>query len=121
MTTAAMPVRTWDDLTDRGVVGLLGRDVAEAFATTFLAPLEDDPVLLETLDAFLREHGSRGETAARLGVHRNTVRNRVAQIEERLGRPLDDPQVRVDAWVALKIGGAAGPEFSPGGAPPATS
>lgn len=96
------PVCTWDDLADTGVVGLLGADRASAFARSFLAPLGDDPVLLETLAAFLRHHGSRGETAAELGVHRNTVRNRIEHLESLLGASLDDPRVRVDAWVALQ-------------------
>jgi len=102
----AAAVRAWDDLASTGVVGLLGSDRAAAFARSFLAPLADDPVLLETLAAFLRQHGSRGETAVELGVHRNTVRNRIEQIESRLGVSLDDPQARVDAWVALQVGGA---------------
>lgn len=105
-TTPSVPIRAWEDLARGGVVGLLGTDRAAAFARSYLAPLEDDPVLLETLAAFLRRHGSRGETAAELGVHRNTIRNRVEQIEARLGATLDDPQVRVDAWVALQVGGA---------------
>lgn len=102
-TTRAAPLRTWDDLADTGVLGLLGADRAAAFARSFLAPLAGDPALLATLAAFLRQHGSRGETAAELGVHRNTVRNRVEQIEALLGASLDDPQVRVDAWVALQV------------------
>ncbi len=120
-TTASAPIRTWDDLAVGGVVGLLGRDSAAAFATSFLAPLEDEPALLETLTAFLREHGSRGETAVRLGVHRNTVRNRVEQIESRLRRSLDDPQVRVDAWVALQVTGSTGLDLSLRPGPPTTS
>jgi purine catabolism regulator len=35
-------------------------------------------------------------------VHRNTVRRRVAQIEAALGDSLQDPRVRVNAWVALQ-------------------
>ena len=101
--TRATPVRTWDDLADAGVVGLLGPERAAAFARSFLAPLAGDPVLVETLAAFLRHHGSRGEIAADLGVHRNTVRNRIEQIEGLLGASLDDPRLRVDAWVALQI------------------
>lgn len=104
----ATPVRSWDDLADTGVVGLLGADRAAAFARSFLAPLADDAVLLETLAAFLRHHGSRGETAAELGVHRNTVRNRVEHLESLLGASLDDPQVRVDAWVALQVSPTGG-------------
>ena len=105
-TGRATPVRSWDDLANTGVVGLLGADRAAAFARSFLAPLSDDAVLLETLAAFLRHHGSRGETGAELGVHRNTVRNRVEHIESLLGASLDDPRVRVDAWVALQVGPA---------------
>ncbi len=101
--TRAAAVRTWEDLADSGVVGLLGADRAAAFARSFLAPLADDPALLDTLGSFLRQHGSRGETAAELGVHRNTVRNRIEQIEALLGASLDDPRVRVDAWVALQV------------------
>ena len=37
-------------------------------------------------------------------MHRNTVRNRIRQIESLLDVSLDDPQVRVDAWVALHAG-----------------
>ncbi|KAA1427709.1 PucR family transcriptional regulator [Nocardioides antri] len=107
-TGRAPAVRTWDDLADTGVVGLLGADRAAAFARSFLAPLADDPVLLETLAAFLRQHGSRGETAAELGVHRNTVRNRLEHIESLLGASLDDPRVRVDAWVALQVSPTGG-------------
>ncbi|HWJ82585.1 MAG TPA: PucR family transcriptional regulator ligand-binding domain-containing protein [Nocardioides sp.] len=101
--TRSVPVRTWDDLADAGVVGVLGPERAAAFSRSFLAPLADDPVLLETLAVFLRRHGSRGETAADLGVHRNTVRNRIEHIEALLGASLDDPRVRVDAWVALQV------------------
>ncbi len=121
MTTSPAPMCTWDDLVDTGVVGFLGREAASAFAASFLAPLGDDRVLLQTLGAFLREHGSRGETAARLGVHRNTVRNRVEQIEARLRRSLEDPQVRVDAWVALRVTGAAGTDLSASGEPPTSA
>lgn len=107
--TRSAPVRSWEDLAGAGVVGLLGQERAVAFARSFLAPLDGDPVLLETLAAFLRQHGSRGETAADLGVHRNTVRNRIEHIESLLGSSLDDPRVRVDAWVALQARGPSGP------------
>ncbi|MEZ0577205.1 PucR family transcriptional regulator ligand-binding domain-containing protein [Nocardioides sp. MH1] len=106
--TRTVPLRTWDDLAGTGVLGLLGEDRAAAFAESFLAPLADEPALVETLAAFLRQHGSRGETAAELGVHRNTVRNRIEQVEALLGASLDDPQVRVDAWVALAATGRRG-------------
>lgn len=99
--STAAPVRRWDDQARGGVAGLLDAGRARVFARSFLAPLADDERLLETLGAFLRRHGSVLGTADDLAVHRNTVRNRVQQIEALLDASLDDPQVRVDAWVAL--------------------
>lgn len=96
------PVRTWDDLIDTGVIGLLGTEQAAAFANSYLAPLAGDPILLETLATFLRHHGSRGDTATELGVHRNTIRNRITHIETLLTTSFEDPQSRVNAWVALQ-------------------
>ena len=101
-TTPGAPVRRWDDQAAGGVSGLLDPGRARAFARSYLAPLGDDPVLLDTLAAFLRRHGSVLATAEELAVHRNTVRNRIRQIESLLDASLDDPQVRVDAWVALQ-------------------
>lgn len=108
-TTAASPVLSWDQLVGEGALALIDRGQAAAFADAFLARLEvhgftqDD--LVATLASFLRHHGSRGRVAAELGVHRNTVRNRLERIESALGRSLDDPQTRVNAWIALQVGG----------------
>jgi purine catabolism regulator len=94
-------VAAWDDVMGGGVLALLGEGAA-AYADQFLAPLGDDPALLATLGAYLDHHGSVGDAATALGVHRNTVRNRLRQVEDALGRSLDDPHVRVDAWVAVQ-------------------
>lgn len=99
-TTAAHPVLHWDRIVRESPIGLLAGDVAEAFSTSFLAPL-DEPQL-ETLAAFLRHHGSRLKVADELGLHRNTVRNRLVDIAAALDRDLDDPDVRVGAWLALQ-------------------
>ena len=96
-----VPVAYWDDVTGGGVLALIGAG-APAYADAFLAPIRDDHALVATLGAYLDHHGSVGETAAALGVHRNTVRNRLRQVEDALGRSLDDPHVRVDAWVAVQ-------------------
>jgi len=119
-TTAASPVVWWDRLVNEGALALLDPDQATAFAESFLAPLEASGAaageLVATLRSFLRHHGSRGDVAVELGVHRNTVRNRVQQIEAALGRSLDDPQVRVNAWIALQAGttGVVAPVSRPG-------
>lgn len=108
--TGTAPVVSWDRLVGEGAMAVLDPSRAAAFSAAFLAPLHDgaDDDLLVTLRSFLRHHGSRLKVATEMGVHRNTVRNRVAQVESLLGRSLDDPQVRVSAWIALQIeaGGA---------------
>ena len=96
----AAPVVRWEDVMREGVAGLIDPAAAATFSTSFLGGLDDE--LVETLAAFLRHHGSRLQVAADLGVHRNTARNRVEQIEAVLGRSLDDPATRVSAWLALQ-------------------
>ncbi|MFC7487054.1 PucR family transcriptional regulator [Knoellia sp. CPCC 206453] len=98
--TTATGVVKWELVVREGVVGLLPREVAESFSVSFLGGLEDDQTA--TLGSFLRHHGSRLKVAEELGLHRNTVRNRVAQIERTLGRSLDDPDSRAAAWLALQ-------------------
>jgi purine catabolism regulator len=95
------PVVVWEELTRRGPLALLDPDAAGQFARSFLGEVLDDPELLATLRAYLTHHGSRGAAAAELGIHRNTVRNRVAQIERITGRSLDDADVRASAWLAV--------------------
>lgn len=101
-TSAGVPLVRWDDVVATGAAALVDPDRAAAFARSFLAPLAGDAELLTTLGVFVNVHGSRLKVAEELGVHRNTVRNRLAAIEAALGRSLDDPQVRFSAWLALQ-------------------
>ncbi len=101
-TSPAAPVVRWDDLVGQGVLALVGPRAAHRFAQSFLGSVAEDEELLETLRSYLSHHGSRGAVALDLGIHRNTVRNRLATIEQALGRNLADPSARVDAWVALQ-------------------
>lgn len=78
--------------------GLLAPDAAE-FAATLLAPLDD--VLRETVRVWLACHGQADPAAARLGVHRHTVRNRLKRVEQLLGRSLEPAGVRAELWLAL--------------------
>ncbi|HEX5533456.1 MAG TPA: PucR family transcriptional regulator [Actinomycetales bacterium] len=95
------PVVVWEEVARRGPLALLDPEAAGQFARSFLGEVMDDPDLLATLRAYLTHHGSRGAAAAELGVHRNTVRNRVAQIERITGRSLDDANARASAWLAV--------------------
>ncbi|MGV9457054.1 PucR family transcriptional regulator ligand-binding domain-containing protein [Streptomyces sp. NPDC003635] len=80
---------------------------ATALAQTRLAPLRTAPspgpaVLLDTLRTWLAHHGSWDRTAAALELHRNTVRRRITKTAELLNTDLDDLDVRMELWFALR-------------------
>lgn len=63
---------------------------------------ERDPVLAETLRAYLDGFGDIGAAARSLGVHPNTVRYRVRRIERLLTVSLSDPEVRLIFSLGLR-------------------
>ncbi|MBO1334189.1 PucR family transcriptional regulator [Streptomyces sp. VRA16 Mangrove soil] len=67
-----------------------------------LAALADRPELRHTLRTWLSLHGSWDRTAGALGVHRNTVRQRIAKCATLVGADLDDPDVRMELWFGLR-------------------
>ncbi|MFF5155620.1 PucR family transcriptional regulator ligand-binding domain-containing protein [Streptomyces sp. NPDC000348] len=75
---------------------------ADAHARTLLAPLAATPALTDTLRTWLSLHGSWDRTAVALSVHRNTVRQRIARCAALLEADLDDPDVRMELWFALR-------------------
>ncbi|MET8831896.1 helix-turn-helix domain-containing protein [Streptomyces sp. NPDC004610] len=81
---------------------LIPEDEATAHARALLAPLADSAALTDTLRTWLSLHGSWDRTAVALSVHRNTVRQRVARCAALLGTDLDDPDVRMELWFALR-------------------
>ncbi|MFI1942084.1 PucR family transcriptional regulator ligand-binding domain-containing protein [Streptomyces purpureus] len=85
---------------EAGIAGLVGPDEGAAYARTLLEPLTEP--LTETLRTWLSLHGSWDRTATALGVHRNTVRQRIARCAAVLGRDLDDADVRMELWFALR-------------------
>ncbi|MFF4758964.1 PucR family transcriptional regulator ligand-binding domain-containing protein [Streptomyces sp. NPDC001292] len=85
-----------------GLTDLLPRDEADAHAQALLAPLGAAPALTGTLRTWLSLHGSWDRTAVALSVHRNTVRQRIARCGALLGADLDDPDVRMELWFALR-------------------
>ncbi|MFF0889071.1 PucR family transcriptional regulator [Streptomyces sp. NPDC001046] len=89
------------------VLPLLADDAVRAFADGMLRPLyEHDATgrgdLVASLRAWLSKHGQWDAAAADLGVHRHTLRYRMRRVEEILGRSLDDPDARMELWLALK-------------------
>ncbi|QTD98696.1 Purine catabolism regulatory protein [Streptomyces cyanogenus] len=81
---------------------LVPRADADTHARTLLAPLAGQAALADTLRTWLSLHGSWDRTAVALDVHRNTVRQRIARCAALLAADLDDPDVRMELWFALR-------------------
>jgi purine catabolism regulator len=99
-----------EDVVAGSVLPLLGNDAVRAFADGLLRALRDHDAtgrgdLVASLRAWLSRHGQWDAAAADLGVHRHTLRYRMRRVEEILGRSLDDPDVRMELWLALKATG----------------
>ncbi|MGW4214044.1 PucR family transcriptional regulator [Lentzea sp. NPDC004789] len=84
-----------------GLSSLVDPVEARAFAHRELAALLGRPELIDTLRAWLGQHGSWDRTAAVLGVHRNSVRHRISHVERLLGRDLGTADARASLWLAL--------------------
>ncbi len=63
---------------------------------------EQEPVLAQTLEAYLDSFGDIAAAAAALHVHPNTVRYRVRRIEQVMATSLGDPDVRLLLSLSLR-------------------
>ncbi|WP_431279436.1 PucR family transcriptional regulator [Leifsonia poae] len=101
--TAEAPVSTFDDLAGGGMLALLQTDDARTVAAASLSALTDDPTLLATLRTWLDHNGVYDAAARELGIHRHTLRARVADAERLLGRDLTPFAARADLYAALQL------------------
>ncbi|NLU69710.1 PucR family transcriptional regulator [Streptomyces sp. HNM0574] len=102
-----VPLVEHEDVAAGSVLPLLADDAVRAFADGLLRALREHDAngrgdLVASLRAWLSRHGQWDAAAADLGVHRHTLRYRMRRVEEILGRSLDDPDVRMELWLALK-------------------
>ncbi|AKX95587.1 transcriptional regulator [Moorella thermoacetica] len=102
-------VAFWEDVELYHVLGQSG-ETLERFYRSVLGELDRPEVknreeLLETLRVYLECQGNVMASAAKLYIHRNTMRYRLQRIEELLGRDLDSPDERLALWLALKARG----------------
>ncbi|MFI8522435.1 PucR family transcriptional regulator [Streptomyces sp. NPDC085481] len=102
-------VRGPEDLTAHvlSLLPLVPAEARRAFADRHLGPLRDHDHrhrtdLLHTLEAFLGCDASWSRTAARLHLHVNSLRHRVARIEQLTGTDLTRLETRLDFLAALR-------------------
>ncbi|MDQ0573962.1 PucR family transcriptional regulator [Agromyces albus] len=99
-------VVAFDEISRQGVLAFLARTDARAVALATLAPLAEHDAangtdLVATTRVWLEHGGQFDATARQLGVHRHTVRSRIALAERLLGRDLSGFHARADLWAAL--------------------
>lgn len=97
------------ELAGQGLRDLVPDPDAAAFAESLLLPLVAHDArgrgdLVRSLREWLAHHGQWDPAAARLGVHRHTLRARMDKAATLLGRDLDSPGVRAELWFALQVG-----------------
>lgn len=92
--------------THRAILAEMGKRGRVVFAQEVLAPLLEYDTrhgtdLVSTLRVFLHNGGAWQNSARQLHLHTNTLRYRVARIEELTGRSLGEMGDRVDMFLAL--------------------
>ena len=103
----AGPLTEFAEASRAGVLSALTGE-ARTLARADLAPLLDHDSsrgtrLVETLRVWLDEDCSHEASARVLGVHRHTVRTRLALIERVLDRDLSSFAARAELWAALRV------------------
>jgi PucR family transcriptional regulator, purine catabolism regulatory protein len=101
-------VRRFARVAASGLLSALDSDAARTLARARVEPLrrhdaEQGTALLATVRAWLAHDARIDATALALGVHRHTVRARVAQSERVLGVDLASFPARAELWTALQL------------------
>lgn len=103
------PIARFDDLDPASwLLASCDQDVASQKVFELLDPLRDQASLLDTLRTYFAMNMNVAEAALRLNVHRNTLRYRLARIEELLDMRLDAPRTIANLHLALlteRLGG----------------
>ena len=93
--------------------------LASSLEQLYLNPLRQErdggKIAKATLRAYLKAAGNVSSAAAELGVSRHTVRSRIAAIEERFGRPVDDVTAEIET--ALRLDDLGDQDAGPAGDP----
>jgi PucR family transcriptional regulator, purine catabolism regulatory protein len=101
-------VASYQDLGSLELLLSLPSAALEAFVARVLGPAAGNVWRLESLAALLDSGCRWSEAADRLGVHRHTLRYRMEQLRKQTGRHPDDPEQRMELWLAVKAKQALG-------------
>jgi purine catabolism regulator len=98
----------FEDLVSDGMLGMLEALGGEAVARRMLQPLHQRPAkerqtLLHSISVWLAHNCAWDPAAKQLGVHRHTLRNRIAAVEQLLGLDLDRFAHRAELWAAVEL------------------
>lgn len=103
-------VKRYADAIPGGVLGALSTEEVRLLARSRLAPLHahesaDGADLERTLRVWLEHDAHSERTAAALGIHRHTLRTRIARASTLLGTDLSSFPARAELWAALHAAG----------------
>nr|WP_243736159.1 PucR family transcriptional regulator [Leucobacter luti] len=92
----------------RALMMLSTAEVRHQFADAVLAPIDavDSATgsdLFATIQVYVSSLGNHAATADALGVHRHTVRARLARVTQLLGRDLTRPENFLELWMAVEF------------------
>jgi purine catabolism regulator len=95
-------VASYRDLGSLELLLSLSDAALEAFVDRVLGSVADNGRLMESLAALLDSGCRWSDAAEQLGVHRHTLRYRMERLREQTGRHPDDPEERMELWLAVK-------------------
>ena len=95
-------VASYRDLGSLELLLSLPNAALEAFVDRVLGPAAQNSRLVESLTALLDTGCRWSEAADELGVHRHTLRYRMDRLREQAGRHPDEPEQRMELWLAVK-------------------
>jgi purine catabolism regulator len=101
-------LRRFEQLAGDGMLGLLERSGGREAALRLLEPLRDRPAddveeLLRAARVWLEHNGAWDPAARELGIHRHTLRARMATLGAALRLDLDGFAGRAELWAALQF------------------
>lgn len=95
-------VTTFKDLNSMGPLLSVSETALKLYVSDILGNVPDHPKLMESVHAFANHNGRWATASAALQVHRHTLRYRMNKVKELTGLDPDNPEDRMQIWLAVK-------------------